>query len=509
LTRYRADGSVDNSFGANGVVDPAPVLPSFMQFDGRLVTVGGTGLDRLEANGAVDASLDTAGAAAIGWFAGLYAWTVAQQADGKLVVAGTVDLGGAAIALARFNLDGSLDGTLNGVGAYVTPLGLSSRDIAAGLIAQPDGKLVAAATSDVGSAQTISLLRYLPNGTLDTSFGTDGRAMLLAPDSSVTRHASILALQPGGRLIVAGSSYMPTEAEKTSLRIFGFSAEGSLDTAFGSGGEAVIDPGEDYTSAEAVALLALPDGKLLVLSRATGSTQPDKYSVVRLTANGLLDAAFGSNGVWRPGAFARIGAMALQDDGKVVLVGEVGASSSDGEFAIGRYVAGASAAIEFYHAALDHYFLSPSPREVAELDLGVHRGWVRTAQSFHVYGSPEAAPAGFVAACRFYIPPDKGDSHFFSASADECATVAANIATNPDYSGYVYETRAAYFVALPDAAGVCPPTTIAVYRLWNGRSDSNHRYTIDSNIKAQLLAQGYVAEGYGPEAVAMCAALPQ
>ena len=108
--------------------------------------------------------------------------------------------------------------------------------------------------------------------------------------------------------------------------------------------------------------------------------------------------------------------------------------------------------------------------------------------------------------CRFYIPPAHGDSHFFSASPAECATIAQKALTDPAYSGYVLESSAAFYVALPDVAtGACPPGTAPVYRLWNQRADSNHRYTTDAAVKAQMTAQGYVAEGYGPDAVAMCA----
>ena len=63
-----------------------------------------------------------------------------------------------------------------------------------------------------------------------------------------------------------------------------------------------------------------------------------------------------------------------------------------------------------------------------------------------------------------------------------------------------------FFVALPDpTTGACGGGTAAVYRLWNQRADSNHRYTTSTATKTQMLAQGYVAEGYGPDAVAMCA----
>ena len=58
----------------------------------------------------------------------------------------------------------------------------------------------------------------------------------------------------------------------------------------------------------------------------------------------------------------------------------------------------------------------------------------------------------------------------------------------------------------PDhATGACPDGTIAVYRLFNQRADANHRYTTDPAVRAQMIARGYVPEGYGPEGVAMCA----
>ena len=70
-------------------------------------------------------------------------------------------------------------------------------------------------------------------------------------------------------------------------------------------------------------------------------------------------------------------------------------------------------AIEFYNAALDHYFLTVDPKEVSDLDLGVHAGWTRTGQMFPVFGSAEsAAGTSATPVCRFYIPPQHGDSHF-------------------------------------------------------------------------------------------------
>lgn len=161
-------------------------------------------------------------------------------------------------------------------------------------------------------------------------------------------------------------------------------------------------------------------------------------------------------------------------------------------------------AIEYYNATLDHYFVSPLAPDIDALDSRRLPGWNRSGQSFAVY--PTGTTSDVRPVCRFYIPPQHGDSHFFSASTDECAEVLARIETDPNFSGYVYETPNAFFVALPNAGnGACPEGTSSVYRLWNARADSNHRYTASATIKAQMVAAGYTAEGYGPDGVAMCA----
>jgi len=159
-------------------------------------------------------------------------------------------------------------------------------------------------------------------------------------------------------------------------------------------------------------------------------------------------------------------------------------------------------AVEWRNAALDHYFISDRSPDIDALDSGRIAGWSRTGQSFKVW--PRSG-AGTSPVCRFYIPPQHGDSHFFSASQAECSTIAAKALTDPNYLGYTLETSEMFFVALPDtASGSCPASTVRLFRLWNGRADSNHRYTTSATVKSQMTASGYVAEGYGPDAVAMC-----
>ena len=163
--------------------------------------------------------------------------------------------------------------------------------------------------------------------------------------------------------------------------------------------------------------------------------------------------------------------------------------------------------IEYYNAALDHYFISASQPDIDALDSGRIPGWKRTGYSFAVWitryvdpGGQFGAPPNVVDVCRIYIPPVDGDSHFFSASASECAAAQAQ---HPEF---VLETTSAFLVTLPNPqTGACPADQIAVYRLWNGRADSNHRYTSSIAVRDQMKARGYIAEGYGPDAVAMCA----
>lgn len=169
--------------------------------------------------------------------------------------------------------------------------------------------------------------------------------------------------------------------------------------------------------------------------------------------------------------------------------------------AIAGSPAGADTVVEYYHPVLDHYFITPLANEMDVLDTGTG-GWSRTGLVFDGFAS---AAAGASPVCRFYIPPIHGDSHFFSASPAECAAVRAKVPTDPNYSGYLEETAAEFYIALPDpATGSCSSGTLPVYRLWNKRTDSNHRYTADRATRDAMVARGYASEGYGPLGVAMC-----
>jgi hypothetical protein len=164
-------------------------------------------------------------------------------------------------------------------------------------------------------------------------------------------------------------------------------------------------------------------------------------------------------------------------------------------------------AIEYYNPDRDHYFYSASAPDIDALDSGQFPGWQRTEMSFAVTAGPSGWYGLNAAVCRFYIPPAEGDSHFLSASADECAQVRDR------FPEFVLETDAAFYVSLPDpTTGQCPadPTIdglnfqLPVFRLWNQRADTNHRYTTNIALRNLMVQRGYVSEGYGPNSVAFC-----
>src|SRR4030095_916788 len=153
-------------------------------------------------------------------------------------------------------------------------------------------------------------------------------------------------------------------------------------------------------------------------------------------------------------------------------------------------------AVEFYHDKLDHYFISVDPKEIADLDNGVHSGWARPGMRFQVIkaGATEAAS---LPVCRFYGKPEVGlDSHFYSATSIECDAVKKDFADS-----WVLESPEVFRVfAVDPQSGNCPADSVPVFRLWNKRADVNHRYTDQISVFQSMVQKGYVAEGNGSPA---------
>jgi hypothetical protein len=165
----------------------------------------------------------------------------------------------------------------------------------------------------------------------------------------------------------------------------------------------------------------------------------------------------------------------------------------------GNNPTGAVVVVEFYNQTLQHYFMSADPDEINKLDTGVFIGWERTGLRFLAYAS---SVAGTNPVCRFYRAPGYGDSHFYSASPAECAATAAAHPVD-----WIYESPNVFYIPLPDQAnGACPVGTAPLWRFFN-QVTTNHRYTGDVKTRDEMRADPvtWIPEGYGTDAVIMCA----
>ena len=153
-------------------------------------------------------------------------------------------------------------------------------------------------------------------------------------------------------------------------------------------------------------------------------------------------------------------------------------------------------AIEYYHAAFDHYFVTAIADEITKLDNGTFVGWVRTGKQFKVY---TAAGTGLSGVCRFFSTSfNPKSSHFYTADASECTVVKAN-------KDWTFEDTV-FYVPTPTAVGSCPIGTMPVYRLYNNGQGAapNHRFTIEMAVRNDMIQnKSWIAEGFGI-GVTMC-----
>ena len=231
---------------------------------------------------------------------------LAQQPDGKLVAAGNAN----GLTLTRYNVDGSLD-TSFANGGKLQPS--HERIMVRGLGVLPDGKLIVATSTEFA----FRLIRYLPDGQIDSAFGNGGTIEeQVIPYSSQT---SALRFQPDGQIVVAAEVII----EGTEHFVVGrFHPDGRLDESFGVGG--TVRTPLAGSSAILGGLIIQPDGKVLVGgSVITGSNS--WFELVRYNPDGSFDPTFGTGGRIQTATSThtlRLTGLALQPDGKVVAAGE-------------------------------------------------------------------------------------------------------------------------------------------------------------------------------------------
>jgi uncharacterized delta-60 repeat protein len=255
----------------------------------------------------------------------------AMQPDGKILAVGSLAMNGSQFAIVRYTKDGSLDTSFDGDGIVLTQFGTSAG--ARAVYVQPDGKILVAGSVSNGSATDFGVVRYNPDGSLDPTFGTDGK--VVASVTQFTDVANTIAVQFDGRIIVAGT------AEDGALNArFGavrLNPNGSLDSSFGTDGKIFFGVGAASQGVKRI--LLLPDGKIVFVGSGNFATTALDFIVARINANGTMDTSFDGDGIVNSDiALADMAYdAALQPDGKIIVVGFADDGGTSRKFAAIRY----------------------------------------------------------------------------------------------------------------------------------------------------------------------------
>jgi uncharacterized delta-60 repeat protein len=348
LARYNPDGSLDNTFGSKGEVQAkfgyrVTANAIALQPDGKILLAGrninnGTfEIVRYNSNGSLDSTFGDKGVVNTSFGqGGSQIWSLDLETIGgvtKIVAAGDVWTSASpfvsVFGLARYNLDGSLDGAFGSGGKVVTNMSSEANPDPLGSAVQGDGKIVLAgeAFSAGANSREFALARYNTNGSLDATFG--GGGLILTPIGP-NAEARAVALQPDGKIVAGGWGTSATHV-RPEFALSRYNPDGSLDTSFGSSGVVLTPIIALYDSNDTINGLAIQPGNGQII--AVGWANFNSSALVRYNPDGSLDATFGSGGIVA-GSFGQGDtAVALQADGKIVTT-----SVNNGNFGLARYL---------------------------------------------------------------------------------------------------------------------------------------------------------------------------
>jgi uncharacterized delta-60 repeat protein len=340
LARITTHGTLDTSFGTGGIVTSkfnslaaaATVVALAIQLDGKIVAAANGiparfAVGRFNADGSVDTTFGTSGFVQVGNAGG--ALLLALQPDGKIVVAGNTQM-------ARLTSDGELDTSFGTAGLAVLLAQFPS-----GIALQSDGKILIASGGFSPPAVVLnpppgagSLARYNSNGSLDQGFGISGEAASVALPYA-------MEVQRDGKILVAGGiiSKLITTGNASGFGVVRFDPNGSIDTTFGTRGGATTGFGS-LTLAGAFGLAIQSNGDIVAAGEAgtVGTQLTLSFGLTRYLTSGQLDTKFGTGGkvttTFGSNGRALISGVVLQTDGKIVVAGD-----ANSNFAVARYLA--------------------------------------------------------------------------------------------------------------------------------------------------------------------------
>jgi uncharacterized delta-60 repeat protein len=322
VARVHPDGSPDFSFSTDGRLtidigadtdDECTAITATA--DGKIVIAGDSydgnvesfALVRIKANGALDTTFGIGGKQLIGFdvfgATASNATAVATLPDGKIIVSGHANTNeGHQFLLARLLSDGSYDTAFNLIGRQRVAIGGSARSYAMAIDAQ--GRIVLAGYTSTGGSDAnydMAVARLLPDGSLDPSFDGDGRATVAFDIGGEGTHnldmANALALQPDGKIVLAGTvDVSATATENIDFGIARLSANGALDSSFGSGGRVLVPFDRSPGGSDTLLGVRVDAGRIVAAGYAIQGTTSIDVALVRLRADGSRDPTFGNLG---------------------------------------------------------------------------------------------------------------------------------------------------------------------------------------------------------------------
>ncbi len=346
---HSQSGFPDPSFGKNGIVTTDMGTNFKYVHSARQVLIhpdgsiyvnlngsfGGTSISKRLTNGAIDSSFGINGYSKA--IASLVEAFFAFQPDGKIIIAGSNNSGTGLSGIARLDVDGLPDSTF-GDNAF---LATSFKPVSVAI--QSDGKIVIAGSSAIPG---FLVARYNINGSPDNSFNGTGQTIAdfvykIPPDRGGTDSteiktgtASSITIQKDGKIVVGGAAM--TELGGNKFAIARFNANGSIDNSFDTDGKQTTLVGDASSTSYSIALQ--DDGKTVLVGYAN-IAGINRFAVTRYNINGSLDNSFNGSGIQiaNLGSDMQIGnSVAIQKNGKIVIAGYT-LNGNNNDFAVARF----------------------------------------------------------------------------------------------------------------------------------------------------------------------------
>jgi uncharacterized delta-60 repeat protein len=363
VARYNANGSIDTTFGTNGLVlidnsNYGTINDIAIDANGKIIVAGGNTYAvvlRLNSNGTLDTTFGTNGFAN---FTTSFssANDIKVLSNGKILIAGneaytigTTFSGN--FMLVRLNSNGTLDTTFGTNGISNLGSTVADQESLFKIEVQPDGKIVAAGTINNGSDLDIVIYRYNSNGTFDTTFNGNGSTTFA---SSGYDRPYGLAIQNDGKILVSGDL-------NDTVKMARFTSSGSIDTSFDSDG--IVDVStNDITYSSSLKLTS--DQKIILTGSLAQSNIDSDFSTLKFNSNGTLDTTFANSGKLTTDFFSDYDdatSILITSDNKLIVCGSVySANNNSFDFGLAKYYIDSNLSLDTFTEKSTAFYPNPA-----------------------------------------------------------------------------------------------------------------------------------------------------